>query len=58
MDKFAGFLKRAKKIAGKGMNVLNTVNYIYKGVKPFVEPNYIYIVVTFGPPMTSKHFFI
>ena len=38
MVKFAGFLKRAKKIAGVGMNVLNAVNNIYKGVKPFVEP--------------------
>ena len=38
MVKFAGFLKRAKKIAGVGMNVLNAVNNIYKGVNPFVEP--------------------
>ena len=38
MGKLAGFLKRAKKIAGIGMNVLNTVNDIYKGIKPFVEP--------------------
>ena len=38
MGKFAGFLKRAKKIAGIGMNVLDAVNNIYKGVNPFVEP--------------------
>ena len=33
MGKFAGFLKRAKKIAGIGMNVLNSFNDIYKGIK-------------------------
>ena len=38
MVKFAGFLKRAKKIAGIGMNVLNSLNDIYKGVKPLAEP--------------------
>ena len=38
MGKFAGFLKRAKRIAGIGMNVLNSFNDIYKGVKPLVEP--------------------
>ena len=38
MVKFAGFLKRAKKIAGVCMDVLHGVNNIYKGVKPFVEP--------------------
>ena len=38
MGKFAGFLKRAKKIAGIGMNVLNSFNDIYKGIKPFAEP--------------------
>ena len=38
MGKFAGFLKRAKKIAGIGMNVANAINNIYKGVKPFVQP--------------------
>ena len=38
MGKFAGFLKSAKKIAGFGMNVLDKVNNIYKGVKPFIDP--------------------
>ena len=38
MGKFAGFLKRAKRLAGICMNVLNTFNDIYKGVKQFVEP--------------------
>ena len=38
MGKFAGFLKRVKKIAGFCTNVLNSINDIYKGVKPFVEP--------------------
>ena len=38
MGKFAGFLKRAKRLAGIGMNVLNTFNDIYKGVKPFAAP--------------------
>ena len=38
MGKFAGFLKRAKKIVGIGMNVLNSFNDIYKGIKPFAEP--------------------
>ena len=38
MGKFACFLKRAKRIAGIGMNVLNSFNDIYKGVKPLVEP--------------------
>ena len=38
MGKFAGFLKRMKKIAGFGSNVLSSINDIYKGVKPFVSP--------------------
>ena len=38
MGKFAGFLKRAKRIAGIGMNVLNSFNDVYEGVKPLVEP--------------------
>ena len=38
MGKFAGFVKRAKIIAGIGMNVLNSFNDIYKGIKPFAEP--------------------
>ena len=38
MGKFAGFLKRMKKITGFGTNVLSSINDIYKGVKPFVEP--------------------
>ena len=46
MGKFAGFLKRAKKIAGIALNVANAINNIYKGVKPFVEP--IVSAVPFG----------
>ncbi len=38
MGKFAGFLKRMKKLAGYGVNILNRVNDIYKGVKPFISP--------------------
>ena len=38
MGKFAGFLKRVKKIAGFGSNILSSINDIYKGVKPFVSP--------------------
>ena len=38
MGKFAGFLKRVKKLAGYGGSVLSSLNDIYKGVKPFVEP--------------------
>ena len=38
MGKFAGFLKRMKKIAGFGGSVLSSINDIYKGVKPFVSP--------------------
>ena len=37
MGKFAGFLKRAKKIAGFGLGVLNKLNDVYKGVKPYVS---------------------
>jgi hypothetical protein len=37
MGKFAGFLKRAKKIAGFAGGVLNGINNIYKKVKPFTE---------------------
>ena len=35
MGKFAGFLKRAKKLSGYGVGLLSGVNDIYKGVKPF-----------------------
>ena len=38
MVKFAGFLEFVKKITGIRMNVLNAVNDIFKGIKPFVEP--------------------
>ena len=34
MGKFAGFLKRMKKVAGFGLDALNRVNNIYKSVKP------------------------
>ena len=37
MGKYAGFLKRMKKIAGYGMNLLSGLNDIYKGVKPMAE---------------------
>ena len=37
MGKFAGFLKRAKKIAGFAGGFLNGINNIYKKVKPFTE---------------------
>ena len=37
MGKFAGFLKRAKKIAGFGAGLLSGINDIYKGVKPFAD---------------------
>ena len=37
MGKFAGFLKRAKKIAGFAGGVLNGLNKVYKTVKPFTE---------------------
>ena len=39
MGKFAGFLKCVKKkLAEYGGNVLSSLNDIYKGIKPFVEP--------------------
>jgi hypothetical protein len=37
MGKFAGFLKRAKKIAGFGLGALGKINDIYKGIKPYVS---------------------
>ena len=37
MGKFAGFLKRAKKIAGFAGGILNGLNKLYKGVKPYAE---------------------
>ena len=37
MGKFAGFLKRIKKAAGFGMNLLSGLNDIYKGVSPVAE---------------------
>jgi len=37
MGKFAGFLKRAKKVAGFAGGILNGLNNIYKKVKPFTE---------------------
>ena len=37
MAKFAGFLKRMKKIAGFGLDALNRVNNVYKSVKPYVK---------------------
>ena len=37
MGKFAGFLKRVKKIAGIGSGILGSINDIYKGIKPLVN---------------------
>ena len=37
MGKFAGFLKRAKKIAGLGSGILGGINDMYKSVKPLVN---------------------
>ena len=37
MGKFAGFLKRAKKIAGFRLGALSKINDIYKGIKPYVS---------------------
>ena len=37
MGKFAGFLKRVKKIAGMGSAVLNGLNNVYKSVKPAAD---------------------
>ena len=37
MGKFAGFLKRAKKIAGFAGGVLNGLNKVYKAVQPYTE---------------------
>ena len=47
MGKFAGFLKRAKKIAGFAGGVLDGLNNIYKKVKP-VANNVISSFVPFG----------
>ena len=62
MGKFAGFLKRVKKLAGLGVNVLNKVNDIYKGVKPFISPiietvpygNYINKGLEYGSKILEK----
>ena len=37
MGKFAGFLKKTKKIAWFGAGLLGWLNDIYKGIKPFVD---------------------
>ena len=37
MVKFAGFLKRMKKIAGIGMNVLSKIHDVYKEIKPIAK---------------------
>ena len=37
MGKFAGFLKRMKKVAGIGSNIIGGINDIYKGIKPLVN---------------------
>ena len=37
MVKFAGFLKRMKKVAGIGSGILGGINDIYKGIKPLVN---------------------
>ena len=37
MGKFAGFLKRVKKMAGLGSGILGGINDMYKSVKPLVN---------------------
>ena len=37
MGKFAGFLKRVKKIAGIGSGILGGINDVYKSIKPLVN---------------------
>ena len=37
MGKFAGFLKRVKKLAGIGSGILGGINDMYKSVKPLVN---------------------
>ncbi len=37
MGKFAGFLKRAKRLAGIGGGILGTINNLYKSVKPAAD---------------------
>ena len=37
MGKFAGFLKRAKRLAGIGSGIVGTMNNLYKSVKPAVD---------------------
>ena len=44
MGKFAGFLKRAKRLAGIGSGIMGTINNLYKSVKPAVDT-----VVSFLP---------
>ena len=62
MGKFAGFLKRAKKIAGYGAGLLGGINDIYKGIKPFADDvigalpfgNYINKGLNFGSKIIDK----
>ena len=62
MGKFAGFLKRVKKLAGYGVNALSSLNDIYKGIKPFIEPivgsvpyaNYINTGLNIGSNVIDK----
>ena len=44
MGKFAGFLKRAKRLASIGSGIMGTINNLYKSVKPAVDT-----VVSFLP---------
>ena len=37
MGKFAGFVKRVKKIAGIGSGILGGINDIYKQIKPLIN---------------------
>ena len=37
MGKFAGFLKRVKKVAGIGSGILGGINDISNGIKPLVN---------------------
>ena len=69
MGKFAGFLKRVKRVAGFASNVLSKINDVYKSTKPIVQGvvnalpggGYINQALDFGSnvidkitPMTNK----
>ena len=37
MEKFAGFLKRGKRLAGIGGGIFGTINNLHKSVKPAAD---------------------